>query len=239
MAETTRRWSRPLQWGLSKIPGESLRLGPRAKPEWRAMTLNLWEYDQLAPSARRRAQSIIKLDRWALADLLRPLDGDHMTAPERWLFVVLCLSASPRDGTYKGTITDLSDYSGIARHGITKHLATLRKRGLIALDRPFTRSGHGGSARILVWDDIVGITGSSWSTIRQETLALRPACEACGLRVNLHVHHRTYERSGHEDPSDLVVLCTKHHRELHAFQRRLGLSVEDATEQWLLSQATD
>lgn len=36
-------------------------------------------------------------------------------------------------------------------------------------------------------------------------------CEACGLRGRLEVHHRTYERLGHERMGDLRVVCVHHH----------------------------
>jgi len=36
-------------------------------------------------------------------------------------------------------------------------------------------------------------------------------CELCGEIDSLEVHHKTYERLGNEDPSDLVVMCNGHH----------------------------
>lgn len=38
-------------------------------------------------------------------------------------------------------------------------------------------------------------------------------CERCGATIGLEVHHRTYERLGHELPDDLEVLCRRHHKE--------------------------
>jgi 5-methylcytosine-specific restriction endonuclease McrA len=48
--------------------------------------------------------------------------------------------------------------------------------------------------------------------------ALRRAghtCETCGKDGALHVHHRTYERRGEENPDDLVVLCEDCHLAVH------------------------
>jgi hypothetical protein len=40
-------------------------------------------------------------------------------------------------------------------------------------------------------------------------------CNVAGVRMTLDVHHRTYERIGHELPSDLFVLCRACHRTFH------------------------
>ena len=35
--------------------------------------------------------------------------------------------------------------------------------------------------------------------------------EKCNEKKYLSVHHKTYDRLGNEDPSDLIVLCSGHH----------------------------
>lgn len=40
-------------------------------------------------------------------------------------------------------------------------------------------------------------------------------CQLCNQAENLHVHHRTYERRGCEDPGDLIVLCAACHGKFH------------------------
>jgi hypothetical protein len=40
-------------------------------------------------------------------------------------------------------------------------------------------------------------------------------CALCNSEVNLHVHHRTYERLGRELPGDLTVLCSACHDKFH------------------------
>jgi hypothetical protein len=43
-------------------------------------------------------------------------------------------------------------------------------------------------------------------------------CQVCNVsrdRSTLDTHHRTYERLGHEEPGDLVVLCRDCHRLFH------------------------
>ncbi len=40
-------------------------------------------------------------------------------------------------------------------------------------------------------------------------------CQLCNADAELHVHHRTYERRGHEWDSDLIVLCAPCHRRHH------------------------
>lgn len=41
-------------------------------------------------------------------------------------------------------------------------------------------------------------------------------CEACGRKnCQLHIHHRTYKRLGHERLNDLVALCSYCHQDVH------------------------
>jgi hypothetical protein len=40
-------------------------------------------------------------------------------------------------------------------------------------------------------------------------------CALCNSGVNLHAHHRTYERLGRELPADLTVLCSACHDKFH------------------------
>lgn len=40
-------------------------------------------------------------------------------------------------------------------------------------------------------------------------------CQLCNSPDNLEVHHRTYERRGHESESDLTVLCDTCHGKFH------------------------
>jgi len=41
-------------------------------------------------------------------------------------------------------------------------------------------------------------------------------CQLCNRTGELHVHHRTYERLGHELDEDLIVLCSRCHNRFHA-----------------------
>jgi hypothetical protein len=43
----------------------------------------------------------------------------------------------------------------------------------------------------------------------------RRKCEECHGKNKLQVHHKTYERRGHELSSDLMVLCKDCHETLH------------------------
>jgi 5-methylcytosine-specific restriction endonuclease McrA len=48
-----------------------------------------------------------------------------------------------------------------------------------------------------------------WRTLRAKKLAeAKYRCQNCGSRTRLEVHHKTYERLGHERLSDLAVLCS-------------------------------
>ena len=55
-----------------------------------------------------------------------------------------------------------------------------------------------------------------WKETR--TKALKRAgykCQVCGYKSNLQVHHNNYSNLGHEDDTDLVVLCWKCHKTFH------------------------
>lgn len=55
-------------------------------------------------------------------------------------------------------------------------------------------------------------------------------CQGCNLgSAGLNVHHRTYERRGHEDLNDLTVLCAACHRAVHLV-KDLRDSIERMTE---------
>jgi len=55
-----------------------------------------------------------------------------------------------------------------------------------------------------------------WSKIRKS--ALRRAkykCQLCKNDGELHVHHNTYENRGHEEYTDVIVLCRSCHAQFH------------------------
>lgn len=57
-----------------------------------------------------------------------------------------------------------------------------------------------------------------WRAIRRRAL-IRAGhlCQWCGSAQLLQVHHRTYDRLGHEQPDDLTVLCDPCHSTHHGF----------------------
>jgi hypothetical protein len=55
-----------------------------------------------------------------------------------------------------------------------------------------------------------------WQLKRQEAItSASNRCQLCNSAERLEVHHRTYERRGHELPEDLTVLCDKCHGKFH------------------------
>jgi 5-methylcytosine-specific restriction endonuclease McrA len=52
------------------------------------------------------------------------------------------------------------------------------------------------------------MNSSAWQATRLAAFAVHGrACQNCGAMGPLQVHHRTYERLGHERIEDLRVLC--------------------------------
>jgi hypothetical protein len=55
-----------------------------------------------------------------------------------------------------------------------------------------------------------------WQALRETGLQHSGyRCQVCNGQGPLHVHHRTYERLGHEHPTDLLVLCAACHELFH------------------------
>jgi hypothetical protein len=55
-----------------------------------------------------------------------------------------------------------------------------------------------------------------WKEVRQQAIERAGgSCMLCNRNGTLHVHHRTYERLGAEEPMDIIVLCASHHRQFH------------------------
>lgn len=62
------------------------------------------------------------------------------------------------------------------------------------------------------------IRSERWRAKRVSFIAARgKRCERCkrGRRASLQVHHKTYERLGHERLEDVEVLCQRCHAEVH------------------------
>jgi len=54
-----------------------------------------------------------------------------------------------------------------------------------------------------------------WVAMSRDVRRFRRECEKCSFPYELNVHHRTYERLGHERMSDLIVLCRSCHARTH------------------------
>lgn len=64
-----------------------------------------------------------------------------------------------------------------------------------------------------------------WRRVRRRYFRskLPQGCQGCGARQNLHLHHKTYERLGHEELTDLVPVCQVCHALIHwEFDRATG-----------------
>ena len=55
-----------------------------------------------------------------------------------------------------------------------------------------------------------------WQEVRRAALERAGyRCQVCNAATPLDVHHRTYERRGHEHPSDVIALCRTCHELFH------------------------
>lgn len=64
------------------------------------------------------------------------------------------------------------------------------------------------------------IDGPEWAARREAYYETHSkVCAECGITKKVQLHHKTYVRLGSELDSDLVPLCSKHHRQAHADKR--------------------
>ncbi len=55
-----------------------------------------------------------------------------------------------------------------------------------------------------------------WRKKRKDRIKLSGGkCQKCDSNKNLQVHHKTYEKFGHEDLRDLATLCRDCHESVH------------------------
>lgn len=84
------------------------------------------------------------------------------------------------------------------------------------------------------------INSPAWEAKRRQALKTHGRfCRGCGrAEVSLHVHHRTYERLGDEQPQDLVILCGVCHAGVHQLTQS-GLTLETATDKVIESKPVE
>jgi phage terminase large subunit GpA-like protein len=54
-----------------------------------------------------------------------------------------------------------------------------------------------------------------WKKVRTRMYKGNPRCKLCKRKIFLNIHHRTYDRFGHEKNSDLIILCKFCHTAIH------------------------
>lgn len=63
----------------------------------------------------------------------------------------------------------------------------------------------------------VDVSESARAAIRQRDRS----CRFCGATYGLHVHHIVYRsQGGHDDPSNLILLCNEHHSLVHSNKKK-------------------
>ncbi len=59
------------------------------------------------------------------------------------------------------------------------------------------------------------LNSPKWKETARKAKECCPRCWVCADSQALEVHHLTYERLEEENANDLVVLCRRHHRQVH------------------------
>lgn len=75
------------------------------------------------------------------------------------------------------------------------------------------------------------IASDRWKERRAEYFqSHKRRCSACGSTVQIHLHHRTYDRMGAELDSDLTPLCQGCHTKVHQLHNAGKLTLAKATD---------
>lgn len=64
------------------------------------------------------------------------------------------------------------------------------------------------------------LISDEWIKRKSPIIKKRKCCEFCGSKINLVVHHKTYENIFNEKEKDLMVLCKICHEYLHEKKRK-------------------
>lgn len=82
------------------------------------------------------------------------------------------------------------------------------------------RSSHQARRSVSEGDYAEYLQTEQWQVKRlQALMAADHRCRVCNSPERLDVHHRTYERLGHEQPGDLTVLCRECHEMFHSHRK--------------------
>ena len=77
------------------------------------------------------------------------------------------------------------------------------------------------------------IKSKEWQDVRKRYFASKmpQKCMACGAKKQsgFHIHHATYKRLGMEYLSDLRLLCSQCHQDVHKLQKTTGMRLLSAT----------
>jgi hypothetical protein len=95
------------------------------------------------------------------------------------------------------------------------HRMHRQRNGWVYLDLRGARNNASGSLlRTMTYQEY--LRTDHWLKVRDAAVGRANfRCALCNSDVNLHVHHRTYERLGRELPGDLAVLCSACHDRFH------------------------
>lgn len=63
------------------------------------------------------------------------------------------------------------------------------------------------------------INSPHWIALKQQFEALKTSCAACGVTMDLDIHHRSYSRLWQEQIEDLIRMCRPCHYSTHYFYK--------------------
>lgn len=76
------------------------------------------------------------------------------------------------------------------------------------------------------------ITGPDWAKRKKAWFSnYGKWCRICKTDINIHLHHKSYDRFTCEEDDDLVALCEEHHTIVHKYHKeKKNISLRDATD---------
>ena len=82
------------------------------------------------------------------------------------------------------------------------------------------------------WYREIYLQSDHWRLLRLNKLRSHPACEKCGRKSSLHVHHLAYKSIFDVLPSDLQVLCFPCHKGEHS-DKKYDPNIQRLVPQWI------
>jgi len=167
------------------------------------------------------------VDPWARGYFMVPFQLCDMVGVTAATVFARIAKHCEEDGACFASKIHLAEELGVHRNTVTRHVNTLIELGYVeeigchdssSIYRVLTWGDHrsSGKAKADYTDYQEYLKSPEWDVRRKKAYAMAGyRCQLCNKKGQLHAHHRTYERLGHEKDTDIIVLCSRCHATFH------------------------